>query len=408
MDIQKAKAVVALAKENAVHEGPIPTGDDAIIARATEIIELAIEAYNKNVRGDEVTSLLMLDANWDDMSSDEQSAAAAKADEAAETPSDGGTKSNPFAKGAAAQAEAPAEPDPEPDPEPEPEPDSSGASGERVPPTAEEIEQAKSTITELARDGDPDDEDYYDPEGDAPPFDEYDKMKVAEFKKAFSDEWDAFQIAVVQLYEENHKGRPGIVNWTPAKAGQGTKKADEQPASSGADEGSSNPLASSTTTTRTQDAPNVGGDYDDLLADVKAKHDTERLSLPEPLPEDRVVFPLDIRQISGEQLRHLHWSANAYAARCAYVLSLEQRLATACTQLADDKEDAIVASASISKENTATVVKAQAAQDEEVKLWRKRARKHQAIADDFRKQREIYQGHVEALSRQHTMRSEEK
>lgn len=147
-------------------------------------------------------------------------------------------------------------------------------------------------------------------------------------------------------------------------------------------------------------------DYRDLIAHVKAKHDSERLSIPEALPEDRVEFPLDIRTVSDEQLRHLHWSANAYAARCAYVLSLESRLADACKWAAEDLEEQLLAEAD--EKSTMTITKAKIAQDPEVKTWRRRQRKHQAIADDFRKQREIFQAHVEALSRQHTMRSDEK
>jgi hypothetical protein len=147
-------------------------------------------------------------------------------------------------------------------------------------------------------------------------------------------------------------------------------------------------------------------DYRELISHVKDAHERERLSLPTALPDDRVEFPLDIRSLSDERIQHLHWSANVYAARCAYVLSLEQRLGDACKAIADDLEEKALAQAE--DKGTLTIIKAQIAQDEEVRTWRRRQRKHIAIADDFRKQREIYTNHVEALSRQHTMRTDEK
>lgn len=235
MDLTKAKALVALALENEVLEGDAPSEDSKVIEEATGLVENAITAWNKNIRGPEVESLLMLDANWDEMDASDQEAAAAKfasAEPPADEPPAEDDNSNPFAKGKKKDEEK-AEPDPEPEPEPEPSGDEGEGGGEdRVPPTAELIEAAKARITEAARDGDPDDDDYYDPEGDVAPFEDYDKVKVADFKKAFAEDWDSEQIAVVQLYEASHKGRPGIVNWTPDKAPAKTEepKGDDKPA----------------------------------------------------------------------------------------------------------------------------------------------------------------------------------
>jgi hypothetical protein len=229
MELNKARAIVALAIENETLEGDLPVGDANVISEAEGLVENAITAWGKNIRGPEVEALLMLDANFDDMSAEEQEAASAKyveptPDETpAEEPADDG--SNPFAKKKESA---------QPDPEPEPESTDDQPTGERVAPTAASIEAAKEAILEAAKDGDPDDDDYYDPEGDTPPFEDYDKVKVAEFKTAFANEWDAEQIAVVQLYEASHKGRPGIVNWTPDKAS--APKSDDPPAEEPKDE----------------------------------------------------------------------------------------------------------------------------------------------------------------------------
>lgn len=480
MELNKAKALVALAIRNETFEGELPTDPERFIEEGQALIEQSIACWGKNIRGPEIESLLMLDANWEEMGETERAQAVAALEQyQPSTPAElNGAEptngANPFApdtRDDGLDAEPPMTPEdyadndsePEPEPEPEAEPEAEGR------PTLEDIDQAKEELLAAARDGDPDDPNYYDPVNGDEPFDGYDKTKIAEIKDAFANDYDQWQIAVVQLYEAAHRNRPGIVNWKPSRkprkdpeptqirvpaepepqpdvadympkgtpedtaqwkeavgrAGsdpeviEAFRQADErQPTTPPEPEPAEDvSLIERVEQLRAEDQrqppeappaqPEVeDGDYRNLISDVKARHEEEALALPAKMPDERVEFPLDLRQKTPSELQHLHWSANAYAARCAYVLSLESRLASACKHLAEDRENQLLAECD--DKATMTIAKARIAQDPEIKMWRRRERKHTAIADDFRKQREIYLGHVDALSRQHTMRTDER
>lgn len=162
------------------------------------------------------------------------------------------------------------------------------------------------------------------------------------------------------------------------------------------------------------DAEDVDDDeYRELIDDVIAQVRKERFVDPVELPEERVEFPFDVRKLSDEQVRFYHGAANGYAARASYILALEERLARACGYKISDLKDEMMLKADkldsdTNKAKTVTQLDAEIKQDPEVKKWIKRKRRHEELAADAKKRREVYRDHVEVFSRQHTMRQDEK
>lgn len=177
----------------------------------------------------------------------------------------------------------------------------------------------------------------------------------------------------------------------PAARRRGSKKDDDEPTGDDVDD----------------------DDYRELVDDVIAQVRKERFVDPVELPEERVEFPFDVRKLSDESVRYHHGAANGYAARASYILALEERLARACGYKLSDLKDEMMLKADkldseTNKPKTVTQLDAEIKQDDEYKKWLKRKRRHEELAADAKKRREVYRDHVEVFSRQHTMRQDEK
>ena len=88
------------------------------------------------------------------------------------------------------------------------------------------------------------------------------------------------------------------------------------------------------------------------------------------------------------------------------MLALEEAHESTCREAAEEIVTAYIA-AHGDDDGTMTQIKAAAEQNDDVKRWRKRQRRHGVLAAVLRKDRDNYDKVVERLSRQETMRDNE-
>lgn len=117
-------------------------------------------------------------------------------------------------------------------------------------------------------------------------------------------------------------------------------------------------------------------------------------------------LPFDLTTVSDKQLQQLHSAFASYSYRAGYLLALEEANESTCREAAEEIVTAYIA-ANGDSEGTMTQIKAAAEQNETVKNWRHRQRRHGILAAVLRKDRDNYDKIVERLSRHESMRDGE-
>lgn len=151
--------------------------------------------------------------------------------------------------------------------------------------------------------------------------------------------------------------------------------------------------------------------YTGLIAEVEEAIARERMHIPSPPTEQAPEVPWDWTKMSDQELQRLYGVFSGFGYYVDYRYARENRIALLCKQAADEMaRDLLVASVKYDekgKEIKVTDREAAIESDENVKLWRKRQRRHEAFASALRSEREGYYKLLENLSRHESMRQDE-
>lgn len=151
--------------------------------------------------------------------------------------------------------------------------------------------------------------------------------------------------------------------------------------------------------------------YKQLVTDAEEEISRQRMHIPEPPAEQAPQIPWDWTKMSDGELQTLYGIFSAFGYYVDYKLARDSRIALACKQAADElARELLVASVKYDakgKEIKVTDREAAIEADENVKLWRKRQRRHEAFASALRSERDGYYKLLENLSRHESMRQDE-
>lgn len=282
------------------------------------------------------------------------------------------------------------------------------------------------------------------------PFEGYNSLSVAEVKEALEDylaDEDTEQddkvdtLAMILEFEQENGERKSLINYlnkhleafapaddeeepevvdaeaaqeeageaedsTEPEADQGTEEGDQggEGDSQQAEPAAEERVSSAGTGTLSEEDGEAG--YDTLIEVVRQNLKAERLHVPERITESEVALPFDLTKVSDNELQKLYSAFMAYSYRAAYLLMEHEAISHGCRVAADEVVTAYIAEHGTEGE-TMTVVKAEAEQIEAVKVWRKRQRRNDVLADAERRQRDAYDKVCERLSRIGTLRQEE-
>jgi hypothetical protein len=148
------------------------------------------------------------------------------------------------------------------------------------------------------------------------------------------------------------------------------------------------------------------------LAIAKIKKD--RLPIPPELDGEPPHLPRDISAVGDLELRRLHSEFNACLARANWLVAVEEADELAARQIADYHLARAVKRAGsepdpvTNKAKTVAVLEAEAASDDSVREWRQRQNTHHIEAKLLKALRDTYQSNCERISREWTMRTEER
>ncbi len=124
--------------------------------------------------------------------------------------------------------------------------------------------------------------------------------------------------------------------------------------------------------------------------------------------------PLDITSLSDRELMRLHSIYNACSARANYLYAIEEAGEAACKNIADHYYEEWLIKADkydhdAKKAKTNDILKAEAkAEVPSLAKWRKLEQKHSLEANKLKRLRDVYDNHVERLSRAWSMRVDER
>lgn len=151
--------------------------------------------------------------------------------------------------------------------------------------------------------------------------------------------------------------------------------------------------------------------YQELISDKVESG----LPIPHEIEGDPPELPLDITQISGKEVRFLHGAFNACAARVGWLYSLEEAGQSAASQIANHLEDEYITSLGDDrkdfggKSKTQALLKAEASRSNpDIVKWQKRERQHANAANKYKRLLDAYDNICDRLSREWTMRTDEK
>ena len=396
MTAEQARTVLTQAKQEEIYEGDIPKDDATAISEAQDIVDMAEQAWDQHVRGPQVETIRNLAQSFVSENGD--------------------------------QAEAEAEETPDFDPE----------TGEVIEPEHEEEKAPEAPQS--------------DPElSSIEPWDGYNSEKLASIYEALevgmeTDDSPAELLAHVWAFETAHKNRKRIINRLEEYANRlkGTPKPEpkqDEPEpepepektpepepepepnetleaaqrAARAEEPEEIPEAKAEAKTEAKAEVEVEdkGDriYDDLMESIDAEIKRENLHIPPKLPEERPKFPEDLTTISAQDLQQLYMAFAGYAYRTNYLLTRQEHMAMRCKEALTELTNALLVQYDKydehGKQKTMTILEAEVSQDENVKTWRRRHRKHEQFAHFYRSERDAYQRYVESLSRLETMRHNE-
>lgn len=140
----------------------------------------------------------------------------------------------------------------------------------------------------------------------------------------------------------------------------------------------------------------------------------DHLPIPKE-PDDEPELPFDLTAISDKNLRFLHGAFNACFARAAWLYAINEAGEAAAKQIADHKEDEYIVGLGDERKDfggkakSAALLKAEAAaNDDAIVEWRDRQKKHAIQGNRYRRLRDIYESNVDRLSREGTLREDER
>lgn len=423
MNADTARAVLAQAKKDETYEGPIPEDDSKAVSEAEGLVEMAQAAWDQYVRGPEVEALLRIAAS----------------------DTNGSVEAPP----------APAETETEPEPETAP----AGAppGGGKQPPAPPATGDPESSVAEDL--------------SNVEPWEGYAADKVGDITSAIEAAVKEYEegelrdlLANIWAFESTHKKRNAVIGKLEQVAAQlnpsepepepepepapepepepevvqdpppvetkrarpGTKaaaqapppepppeepKAEEpapepEPAETQAETRGNVFLNANASTEKTGDE-----DYDNLMATVESELARERAHVPKPPTEEVQDLPWDWTRLSDKELQNFYGVYSAIAYYKGYILAREERLANHCRAAADELHRTLLVASDkhdeTGKPKTMTILEAEVEDDENVKLWRRRQRKHETFASAHRQERDSLNKLVESLSRLETMRHNE-
>lgn len=399
MNAEKARAILAQAKADDVYEGPIHEDDERAIYEAQALVEQAQIAWDQYTRGPEVEAILRLaNENFD---------------------------------GSAANSE-PDTPQPEEAPSPQPE-----------------------TAPEPTVNGQEDDPDKEVDFTSVEPWLNYSRERVADIiagvnaaVKAYNERDLTDLLAHVWAYEEAHKNRLTIITHLEdvAKRLQEGRELPDDPQDSQPDapgfeqqaasepEQEPEPVESAPAPEEEPEEaapapqpepekaaeirqppaapdPTESGDYAELVQQVVEELRAERLHIPEPPQEQVPDLPWDWTRMSDKDLQRFYGFYASLAYYKSYLLEKDERMVAHCRRAADEIHNVLLVKADKyddhGKQKTMTLLEAEIENDERVKVWRQRQRKHDAYAASHRRERDSLLRLCEQLSRLETMRHQE-
>ena len=413
MDAERAKAILAQAKNDGSYEDPIPEDASKAIDEANALVEMAETAWSNSIRGPQVEAILRLARDDFQPNGDGPQAETSEDDSAKEAPAEVTSEAEAKDPGNAAESEGG---DPAPSEE-----------------DLAQVEPWEGYSTDTAQDIIEGINIYVEEDADDLP-------------ELLSHIW---------AYEEAHKNRTGVKKHLEGVAGkvlddaqaqsEGTPKLPApdsapvtEPEPQKPDEVPSDPVQAPeppkeetpppveteqppeepkaeepADSSAESDAPGERpeDDYPDLIQLVEDELRRERLHIPEPPQDELPEVPWDWTKLTDKELHRLHSAYSVAAYYKNYVLQREERLARHHKDAADElARDLLVAAAKYDekgKEVKVTFIEAEIEADENVKIHRKRQRRHEIYAVAARQERDSYNKLVESLSRLETMRQNE-
>jgi hypothetical protein len=154
-------------------------------------------------------------------------------------------------------------------------------------------------------------------------------------------------------------------------------------------------------------------DDEALYESILASEVETGLPVPHVIEGDPPQLPLDLSELSDKEVRWLHGAFNACSARVTWLYSVEEGGEAAAKQIADHHEEKYITNTERKdiggKPKPQALLKAEAKEaDPDILKWRKRERKHSISAGRYKRLVEIYNNNCDRLSREWTMRIDER
>lgn len=152
-------------------------------------------------------------------------------------------------------------------------------------------------------------------------------------------------------------------------------------------------------------------DLKSALDEVQEILRKENLPEPSPINEDPKPIPSDLTALDNTQIRQLHSQFNAAHLRTAWLAGIEESYLSDCEVAAkasfSRSMDGLEKIDENGKSKQITLLKEEAANDEEYRSWISRAEYHRSRHKSFKLLVEIYDKACERLSREWTMRTDQ-
>lgn len=152
---------------------------------------------------------------------------------------------------------------------------------------------------------------------------------------------------------------------------------------------------------------------DELFYENSLEEQVENLPIPHEIEGELPELPLDLTELSDKQLIYLHGAYNAASARIGWLYAIQEAGENAAKSIVDYHEDSFIATADRKdhggKAKAQAILKAEAAEyDPDIVVWKRRQRDHSIKAGKYKRLLERFDLVCERLSRQWTMRENER
>jgi hypothetical protein len=441
MKPSQARELIVQGKQDGSFEGPIPEDDAKLIAEANALIELATDAWEQQVRGPEVEAILRMAAQFEDGNGAESS-----------EPTD---TSSPASS---SEPEAPSSPEPQSEPE-----------AEKIPPE-EQVQDARNIIERAPAPFRADDLQELAKLEPWEGYNREKVSGIIDGVNAALDDYELDELYEllrnIWAYESTHRNRQTVLNGLvdvhkqiketgaevpeeeespPAQAGADAPAAEPaEPESAPSDEGGEGdgeevpaadqgpeepdaeadqrgeaaeevsqgpadeaPPVAQAGPERPAEPPVDDDAYQQMVLDVEQEIAAQRMHTPEPPADAAPELSWDWTKLSDQELQRLYSTFAGFAYYVDYRWARDSRIALMCKNAADELARELMVASAHGKDVKVTILEAEIEQDENVKVWRKRQRRHEIFASAHRSERESYYKLLEQLSRHESMRMDE-